>query len=893
MKVPPNPLSWPQINTHKFCEGICEEQKKLFTRRFQIVNFDWKSKSYFSKYKAEDLKNGKKTYDAMVEIKCGGKVMTRSEFMTHLRNYSNASELGITHSAIFEAEIERDTGFDVLEIPKDLSKFTTTALTGTTILVRHMPLVTSLYKYFSDSSFDSFRDLVVDLNNRNFKYTGEPIYIRSDDTVYLAFSFEETLKVVLTGSSTYFERDGKLYIKDVEERLANRSEQEFIARIRTLIGEPVRTDFSDIEPAMKSRADKARQVLSEFFANPFVQTGFRILRILLPVAVTSLGLAYAFSPQERVLPEMGWASDSEDLYLREVVKSNKTPKKNKRKPRKDDPDEDDQSVNLEMARDPYTNSSRKVKPVRVDPVRRGASHTESSRNKVKPLFSLDTPDKGKSAKSLFSEPVSKSPKSDTVVMPIKKESMYQHEKPGTSRAREKFVNLGMGGDPDNITGKPWYQIVEEEEVEFQSISDCVIDTTDPFFYKYLPFAYRCKKFTSLMEAILHFGFGQSKLDCLPMHYYKTFASCSTSHIPKDLDLAMFQAWNKLAKIESRRYICRGPNFRYCSYKGTGSNLIGRMLTTASGYKPPVTPESIADRPLMDTLRMAARSRVVVYSSNGSTYGLMVKGRYGIIPAHLCKFKTGHKLKIATRKGSYLGHVCSVSALKDVACFKVDSKEFPISKDITDWFVDKKMENPNQRTAILPIPYREDGNIPEGDCEAMLYPVRFNKQTVSAYQTGRDNKVSPYTMLVGAEYGTLLSQKGDCGLPLVMTKSKGCKRIFGIHVAASTQVGYACCVTTTDLNHLMMEAQMEPVSVPHPFTVARFTRKDHVVLAQKPTLWKFGIRRLGYGTKFESDEPFVYHASGKTQLYPYLKMVKKIRIMKQQLKLLQNLMLLLV
>ena len=291
-------------------------------------------------------------------------------------------------------------------------------------------------------------------------------------------------------------------------------------------------------------------------------------------------------------------------------------------------------------------------------------------------------------------------------------------------------------------------------------------------------------------------------------------------------------------------------------------MIGRMLTAACEY---VQPESIGDRPLMTALRVTARSRVVVHSDYGITYGLMVKGSYGIIPAHLCFFRNGLELRIETSEKFYDGVVISVSKVKDIACFKVTDKTFPAYRDITHWFVDKKMDDPTQRTAVLPIPYRSsDGLQVVRAGESMLYPVRFGKKVMSEYQTGRPSQVHHYSMLVGAEYGTLLSQKGDCGLPLVLTKTKGSRRIFGIHVAASSSIGYACCVTASELQEMMMVPEMIPRT---PFSITRFTQKDHVVLADEPVQWKHGIRRLGYGTRFDSDEPFKYHASGKTQLYP--------------------------
>ena len=79
---------------------------------------------------------------------------------------------------------------------------------------------------------------------------------------------------------------------------------------------------------------------------------------------------------------------------------------------------------------------------------------------------------------------------------------------------------------------------------------------------------------------------------------------------------------------------RGKNKMYCTCNGRGANMIGQMLTRACEFP---QAEFIGDRPLMNTLRITARARVIVHSKYGITYGLMVKGSYGIMPAHLCFF----------------------------------------------------------------------------------------------------------------------------------------------------------------------------------------------------------------------------------------------------------------
>nr|WPV63517.1 MAG: RNA-dependent RNA polymerase [Wufeng shrew picorna-like virus 8] len=204
-------------------------------------------------------------------------------------------------------------------------------------------------------------------------------------------------------------------------------------------------------------------------------------------------------------------------------------------------------------------------------------------------------------------------------------------------------------------------------------------------------------------------------------------------------------------------------------------------------------EAMSDPQAAQCLDLCAQNSVNLYR-NGDfcCYGLMVKGHIGVTVGHCARgHETGKvNLMVRVNNESFDIEIIKVNQTRDFCVFRVDKrcKQF---KDITSQFATNAMlqADLSGNPAVLQTT-KQSSRLPLQQ-QRVIYIRAVVTRTIDGYEK---YGVEYEGHLDHYEYSPMLTQKGDCGSPIILLNPAYQRKIIGLHAAGSTVTGFSSLLT---------------------------------------------------------------------------------------------------
>lgn len=250
------------------------------------------------------------------------------------------------------------------------------------------------------------------------------------------------------------------------------------------------------------------------------------------------------------------------------------------------------------------------------------------------------------------------------------------------------------------------------------------------------------------------------------------------------------------------------------------------------------PEAMTDPHAAVCLDLCAANSVAVCKNGAfACYGLMIKGHLGVTVGHVADKSA--VLTIVTGEQTFPAEVIKVNLQRDFCIFKVHKtcKQF---KDITSQIATNSMMSADLsgNAAVLQTT-KQTNKIPLQQ-QRVIYIRAVTTRTIAGMERfgiEYEGHLDHY------EYSPLLTQKGDCGSPIVILNPSYQRKIIGIHSAGSTVIGFSSLLTVDMFEALLQEESVEPQSI-------LFLPHQGVEAVQEDDYLKFGVVGRCVGEKGE-------------------------------------------
>nr|WPR18076.1 MAG: RNA-dependent RNA polymerase [Crogonang virus 23] len=174
----------------------------------------------------------------------------------------------------------------------------------------------------------------------------------------------------------------------------------------------------------------------------------------------------------------------------------------------------------------------------------------------------------------------------------------------------------------------------------------------------------------------------------------------------------------------------------------------------------------------------------------SLSALMLKGRLGVTNAHVdFTYKVGDKIQINTQTETWNAEIVSINELRDLLFFVLPScsRQF---RDLTAHMMPRGEIKDFSNLAGLMITRRKDVIVWRTLSLSM-------EKTISVEQRQRHGLLYSGTC-TGMSYGTMLTERGDCGSPVLVLDPTRKHKLLGFHSAASAMTGLGTLLYADDL-----------------------------------------------------------------------------------------------